>query len=670
MNARQDILFANTDSHLGRAADALVAEAQLTLHQAGTLREILVTLSSAPIGLILCNLSLADLPGLSLLTYLKSDPLRETIPFVFFIHARDQERLPPQEAMASGAAGVIVYPIGPGDFAEHLRRHLVGAPSQTSSHPRTVAKDGGTPPGAHVSLNARDWAPCRIINHTFHGAMVETPLRGKQGSPVVLRYPLADGPLTATGKLIHILLGDHERPMGMGINFRGNANWRTIHHHLKTGTVPTASAPKTDPPAAATRPAPSVSAATPLSPPVSMEASRDGGLWMYGEMTATRDQGATIKTPILGKVGETLHIRCTLPGKQETLPGRIAHVRLDNFNMPVAMDITFSDSLQWRQIRAQLHTETASPKDRPSDGELSPLRTEHDAAWEDTVVVAPSRKKTSATEDRFYKSLIGKKLGGYEVASFLSAGGMGGVFKGWDASLERDVAIKVISYALSSQPEFVEMFFKEARLVSKCNHPNIAHIYFIGDENGIVYYAMEFIHGRSLAQLLEKGRTIPAAQAAGYLAAACEALDRVWREHIIHRDLKPANIMISEDGTVKIVDFGVAQQKTDATGTPTNVVGSPPYLSPEVIRKAPVDVRSDIYALGATFHHVLSGSPPFMATRLEDLFRQHLNTPAPSLAAHHPHIPRPLSEIIGKMLAKDPEDRFQSYREIIAALGS
>ena len=251
---------------------------------------------------------------------------------------------------------------------------------------------------------------------------------------------------------------------------------------------------------------------------------------------------------------------------------------------------------------------------------------EGDALSATIVVAEKAPQLPEPIETRFYKSLIGKTLGNYEIVSFLSAGSMGGVFKGWDIALERHVALKVISYALSSQQEFVEMFFKEARLVSKLNHENIAHIYFIGNENGIVYYAMEFIQGGTLASRIQKQQRLPETDAVRFLSDACRALDRVWDEKIIHRDIKPANIMISETGAVKIVDFGVAhQQKKETANLDTKIVGSPPYLSPETIREEPVDFRSDIYSLGATFYHVLAGTPPFMSDSLEGMLHKHLS---------------------------------------------
>ena len=137
---------------------------------------------------------------------------------------------------------------------------------------------------------------------------------------------------------------------------------------------------------------------------------------------------------------------------------------------------------------------------------------------------------------------------------------MGGVFKGWDSALEREVALKVISYELSEQEAFRDMFVKEARLISKLDHPNIAHIYAIGNPDEILYFAMEFIDGDTLADLITKHNNLYTLRGLDYLITVCETLDFVRQKSIIHRDIKPDNILINDKGVLKIVDFGVAKK--------------------------------------------------------------------------------------------------------------
>jgi serine/threonine-protein kinase len=364
--------------------------------------------------------------------------------------------------------------------------------------------------------------------------------------------------------------------------------------------------------------------------------------------------------------------------EQKLLKGRIKTVTLNDFKMPAGMQIVFPENAQWTNLAGSFVEEKTTPlptqttkKEMPAPRPKPAKPPKRKKEWTDTLVEEEDGPKTENIKHRFYKSLIGKKLGNYEIASFLNAGSMGGVFKGWDIALERDVAIKVISYELSSQEEFVEMFFKEARLVSKLNHPNIAHIYFIGNETGIVYYTMEFIHGKTLGELMEQSHCIHPDKAIMYLADACRALDRVSQEKIIHRDIKPANIMISNQEIVKLLDFGVAQQqKKGATNSEQSIVGSPAYLSPETIREESVDLRSDIYSLGATFYHALCGSPPFIDDSLEGMLRKHLEARPIPLKERVSNLSPSISEVVEKMLEKKPGDRFQSYQEIISALSS
>jgi serine/threonine-protein kinase len=247
---------------------------------------------------------------------------------------------------------------------------------------------------------------------------------------------------------------------------------------------------------------------------------------------------------------------------------------------------------------------------------------------------------------------------------------MGGVLQGWDVALEREVALKIISYELSSKEQFREMFIKEARVVSRLNHPNIAHIYHIGSCNDILYYAMEFVEGVTLKSLIfQKGPLTPL-RGLDFLSIICNAFETVFQNSIVHRDVKPANIMISRNGGLKIVDFGVAQNvdmKTKGADR-KNVMGSPLYMSPEQIAGLVIDHRSDMYSLGVTFYHALSGSPPFNADRIKDILNQHLNSPIPPLSNKKPNIPQDLSRIIEKMMAKDPGDRYDRFNDIVSDL--
>ena len=241
---------------------------------------------------------------------------------------------------------------------------------------------------------------------------------------------------------------------------------------------------------------------------------------------------------------------------------------------------------------------------------------------------------------------------------------MGGVLQGWDVALEREVALKIISFELSSKEEFRELFVKEARVISKLNHPNIAQIYNIGCSSDILYYAMEFVDGITLKDVIARYRKLSLQKGLAVLITVCKALEVVYQNSIVHRDIKPANIMITHSGAIKLVDFGVAHSRDFKPSGKHRIMGTPLYMSPEQIAGLTLDHRSDMYSLGATFYHVLCGAPPFNAKEINDVLDQHLNASIPPLWKRDPKIPSQLSDVIDKMMAKDPNDRYQSFKAV------
>ena len=211
------------------------------------------------------------------------------------------------------------------------------------------------------------------------------------------------------------------------------------------------------------------------------------------------------------------------------------------------------------------------------------------------------------------------------------------------------------------------MFIKEARFVSKLDHPNIAHIYYIGNTNDILFYAMEFINGQTFLDFIKRGKNLNTLKGLGYFITICEALDFVSKQNIIHRDIKPENIMINDKGVLKIVDFGVAQVVDTKKGEvkQEGIVGSPLYISPDCIEGISLDHRSDIYSLGATFYHVFTGTPPYSGDNYEEVLMQHLNGDLIPIKEKNPKISNALGSIVQKMMSRNPEDRYHSYTEII-----
>jgi serine/threonine-protein kinase len=260
----------------------------------------------------------------------------------------------------------------------------------------------------------------------------------------------------------------------------------------------------------------------------------------------------------------------------------------------------------------------------------------------------------------------GLVIQGIEIREALGKGGMGVVYKGWDPELERFAAVKMISEEALEDEDFVTRFRREARAASLVNHPNVARVYFAGKHEGRGYYAMEYVEGKTLAELLDEHGQISVASCVRHLRQACEGLRAAHEAGVVHRDIKPSNLMLDQDGVLKIVDFGLARRIVgDARVTRAGAfVGSPAYISPEQARGGEVDHRSDIYSLGATFFHLLAGRPPFLGDTPLATLAQHCTAPLPALAERCPGIPPHLCSVIERMLAKDPADRYQSYDEL------
>ena len=413
-----------------------------------------------------------------------------------------------------------------------------------------------------------------------------------------------------------------------------------------------------------------------------VEISRNGILWIPGQIKNISGKGMFVKTSMLGKAGVELYVRVSLPSGTSVVKGSIKHIDFKNLKAPegTGIGVEIEKSAEWvefiKYIKAHLQKGNTAvvpqkPKDAPkpvkSNDRTFILKGGNDAANEANNLQG---NKGSSLEDRFYQSLIGKQFNNYKVVSFIGAGAMGGVFKGWDIALERAVALKVISYELSAQEKFREMFIKEARFISQLDNRNIASIYHIGNENHILYFAMEYIEGASLAELIRKEEKLYSLKGLDYLITTCKALDFVSQKNIIHRDLKPANIMINSQDVVKLVDFGVAMTVDVNEKSKEGIVGSPYYISPESIKGLPMDQRSDIYSLGASFYHAFTGFTPFEGDSAEEVLLKHLNAGLIPLRKKNPKISSALGRVVEKMMAKDPENRYQDYQQLIKELKS
>jgi protein kinase-like protein len=263
-----------------------------------------------------------------------------------------------------------------------------------------------------------------------------------------------------------------------------------------------------------------------------------------------------------------------------------------------------------------------------------------------------------------------ERFGNYRVLALLGSGGMGRVYRALDESLQREVALKTLLPALAADADFVTRFTREARAAASLNHPNITQVYATGQEGPIPYFAMELIHGRSLDSVCRETGALAPRLAAGYIRQAAEGLRHAARKGLIHRDIKPSNLMLTEDGVVKVTDFGLAKAAGAETGlTATGeVLGSPGYISPEQAQGKPLDSRSDMYSLGATFFQLVTGRLPFQAPTAVAMILKHMNEPLRSPRVLNPAIPFPIAAIIQRMMSKSGAERFQDYDALIAAI--
>ena len=258
----------------------------------------------------------------------------------------------------------------------------------------------------------------------------------------------------------------------------------------------------------------------------------------------------------------------------------------------------------------------------------------------------------------------GPAFGRYRDAVMLGQGGMGAVYRAVDPSLDRYVAIKVLTHR---EPKYLERFRREAQVLAKIMHPSIIQIYEIvgtDEDANDPYIVMEFFEGKPLDTLL-RGGPLPEAQVVSILRQTAEGLRKAHANHVIHRDIKPANIMWSDSGEVKILDFGIAKlrdAKKDLTGN--TVLGTPYYMSPEQAMGQPIDARTDIYSLGITAFHLLTGRRPFEAKSKVDVMLAQVKTPLPPIPASDERV----VQVVEKMCAKKAAERYQSCEELVGAL--
>ncbi|MDD3119766.1 MAG: serine/threonine-protein kinase, partial [Victivallales bacterium] len=264
------------------------------------------------------------------------------------------------------------------------------------------------------------------------------------------------------------------------------------------------------------------------------------------------------------------------------------------------------------------------------------------------------------------------QLGDFVLKRKLGGGGMGEVWLAEQKSMQREVAVKILSPELADNEDFCRRFQSEAKNSGKLLHPNIVTAFYAGKEDNLHYLAMSYIDGVPLDTELRVGNTIPERQALRIVREVAVALAYAWNSHqIIHRDIKPSNIMLARDGSVKLLDLGISKSIGDNDMlTKTGLfVGTPHYISPEQAKNDPqLNFHSDMYSLGAVLFHMLTGNFPYQATTPIGVVAQHLSEPLPNLREKNPNLSENVCRLVEKMMQKNPQRRFASWEELIRAI--
>jgi serine/threonine-protein kinase len=270
------------------------------------------------------------------------------------------------------------------------------------------------------------------------------------------------------------------------------------------------------------------------------------------------------------------------------------------------------------------------------------------------------------------KLFIGQQIPGYQLLDKLGQGAMGIVFKARQLSMNRLVAIKVLQPRLASNPRDLERFLYEAQVAAKLSHNNVVQAIDAGSAGKLHYFVMEYVEGTTISKLLEGGKVYSEREALDIMMQMAQALDHAHRRGLVHRDIKPANIIITPENVAKLADLGLAKQQSgDAFAEEDKGIirGTPFYIAPEQIQRAEdIDIRADIYSLGATLYHMVTGQPPFTAKNIRSLFEAHLKRKLVPPDHLNTALSGGLGEMVEFMMAKNRDERYPSPKELIRDL--
>jgi serine/threonine protein kinase len=256
----------------------------------------------------------------------------------------------------------------------------------------------------------------------------------------------------------------------------------------------------------------------------------------------------------------------------------------------------------------------------------------------------------------------------FEVREVVASGGMGTVYRAFDTKLERMVALKMLKREMAQDKQVMESFYREARATAALNHTNIIHIYSFDEHDRAPYLVMELADHGSLDSWITADTAVPELNVLDIGTKVASALDSALQHNLLHRDIKPANILFNEYGEPKLVDFGLARAAEAEEEYESSIWGTPYYVAPEKIQRQGEDFRSDMYSLGGTLYHALTGHVPFEAETVEQVLAGHMQTPLTPPNDVRPEISQATSDAISAAMAKNPNERFASYGDLIMAL--
>jgi eukaryotic-like serine/threonine-protein kinase len=268
----------------------------------------------------------------------------------------------------------------------------------------------------------------------------------------------------------------------------------------------------------------------------------------------------------------------------------------------------------------------------------------------------------------------GDRLEHFELIEYVGGGGMGRVYRALDTRLARTVALKILPPDQATDAESVWRFRNEAQAAARLDHENIARVHYVGEDRGIHFIAFEFVEGDNVRRLVERKGPLPLEEAVSYTLQTADALAHADARRIVHRDIKPSNILIALGGRVKLIDMGLARlrhMEPASEETASNVVtlGTFDYIAPEQARDPQsADLRSDIYSLGCTFYFMLTGRPPYSARTASQKLQKHCGDPPPDVRRTRADLPKEVNSILQKMMAKNPDNRYQDAEELTSDL--